>query len=890
MQMPAMAQNSLTDADIADSYTTRTYNHRVSCHDPSIVVDNVTNPASPVYYVYGSHLGHGSTTAASNYQDWDTSWGAGEAAGTANSLFANSDGTLINFANAYSTQAVSKVKDYQGNMVNFPNFDAHAWQYTGNSVQGMEWAPDIIYNTAMGKWCLYMSLNGDNWCSSIVMFTSDSPKGPWTYQAPVVMSGFSGRFDHNGYGKADDWKKTDLAIATGATSLPQRYNIRNWGDYWPNCIDPCVFYDDAGNLWMTYGSWSGGIFELKLDAQTGLRDYTHKYDYEVNGTVATPGAADQNCTSDPYFGRKIAGGCYVSGEGSYVQKIGDYYFLFLSYGGLNPSQGYQIRIFRSTSPEGPFTDANGTSARFTSYALNYGARATDNRGVLLMDGYQWQTMPKGEVAQGHNSAFVDDKGRAFVVYHTKFNDGTFGHEVRVHQLFLNEDGWLVASPYEFSGSTATNSAIASAASVADAEIPGDYQFIRHQYNQSHAQVSSSDQATTARLKEPVNITLNADGTITGAAGSGVNSTSKWTRKAGTDFITLTINGVEYKGVLVKETTDYTDIPSLSIAALSDNSGNKGVGQGSYTFAQEVWAVKADTKPAIKYTLDHLNIPFQDGATINSNVNLPETGYLGTKVKWTSSDMNVFDSDFGEITGTGPVTLTVEIDKDGYAYKKEYSLYVDKNAKPSTPVYYPESQQKDLTATWWTNFSKQYYTLKKGTDAEFKFYNYSDKAENWDNWCLVAANGERNTAGYAEYFVLRNDNFGWGTCYDAANLSSAFNWDTFKDDMDGSLVDMKCAYATDGKFTMTSTITTAAGKVYNYSFSANITDAPEQTTLFFVNEKSYIDGSTLVPTGITTVNSDSRTAKSSALYNLAGQRVNRNYRGVVIENGRKYINR
>ena len=155
---------------------------------------------------------------------------------------------------------------------------------------------------------------------------------------------------------------------------------------------------------------------------------------------------------------------------------------------------------------------------------------------------------------------------------------------------------------------------------------------------------------------------------------------------------------------------------------------------------------------------------------------------------------------------------------------------------------------------------------------------------------MAANGERNTAGYAEYFVLRNDNYGWGTCYDAANLSSAFNWDTFKDDMDGSLVDMKCAYATDGKFTMTSTITTAAGKVYNYSFSANITDAPEQTTLFFANEKSYIDGSTLVPTGITTVNSDSRTAKSSALYNLAGQRVNRNYRGVVIENGRKYINR
>ena len=39
-------------------------------------------------------------------------------------------------------------------------------------------------------------------------------------------------------------------------------------------------------------------------------------------------------TSDPYFGKKIAGGHYASGEASYIEYIGGYYYLFMSYGGL----------------------------------------------------------------------------------------------------------------------------------------------------------------------------------------------------------------------------------------------------------------------------------------------------------------------------------------------------------------------------------------------------------------------------------------------------------------------------------------------------------------------------------------------------------------------------
>ena len=57
----ATAQTQVSDNDLTNAYTSRAYNKRVTCHDPSIVVDDITNPNSPTYYIYGSHLGRGKT-------------------------------------------------------------------------------------------------------------------------------------------------------------------------------------------------------------------------------------------------------------------------------------------------------------------------------------------------------------------------------------------------------------------------------------------------------------------------------------------------------------------------------------------------------------------------------------------------------------------------------------------------------------------------------------------------------------------------------------------------------------------------------------------------------------------------------------------------------------
>lgn len=882
--LSAAAQTTVTDADLQGAYSARQYNKRVVCHDPSIVIDDITNPASPTYYIYGSHLGRGKTTAAENYQEW-TVFKAGEENATAtNSLFCNLSGNLINYSDAYATHAVTSVKDHAGKTVTFGNFDAHGWQKKGSTVKGMQWAPDVIYNKTMKKWCMYMSLNGDNWASSIVCFTSDNVEGPWKYQGPVVFSGFLGKYAHNGYAAADDWKNTDFAIATGETSLPERYNVGDkWGSFWPNCIDPCVFYDDQDNLWMSYGSWSGGIFLLRLDKSNGLRDYTYTYPYEVNGKAATSTAASANTTSDPYFGKKIAGGYYVSGEASYVEKIGSHYFLFMSYGGLVSTGGYQMRVFRSDNPEGPYVDCNGTSAVFNRYLMNYSATAVDNRGVLLFGGYKWNPMSGAEIAQGHNSAFTDKEGRSFVVYHSRFTNKGEGHEVRVHQLFLNDEGWIMAAPFEFDGETITNNDIATKASIADTEIAGDYQFLRHEYGQN----------TEAKAYEtPVNIRLNADGTISGAE----NGT--WERTAGTDYIALTIDDVVYRGVLVRQTIDYTNIPAIAIAALSSSSGSTTLGQKSYTKQQEVWAVKADAKAAIKYTANKINLPFDDGTVLEETPVLPTEGKLGTNISWKSSDESILTSD-GKVKGQGEVTMTMIVSKDDYVYTKDYTIVVEAEAEKDADVYFPESMEKNTSAAWWTNFSKDYYTLKKGSKAELKFYNYSNKVANWNNWCLVAANAERGAEGYGEHFVLRNDNYGWftvagGNTNDNSSnveftLQSDYNWDTFLEDMDGSLVDMNVEF-NGNVVKMTSTITTTTKKVYNYSFSMKLTQPEDKVVLFFVNEGSYIDGSSLA-TGINSPYVITKKAEGNGKwYNLNGQQVDSSYKGIVIVNGRKFVNK
>ncbi len=501
---------------------------RVSVHDPSIVWDQATS----TYYIFGSHR---AAAKCNNMMSWEA-FTAPWATATSNDA-ANAD--------AFTTPEVTKVT--KGGKEYDLNFNAFAWSARGSesySVDGMMWAPDVIYNKKLGKYCMYLSINGDGWYSSIIMLTADNIAGPYRYQAPVVMSGFR---------SGDSYKSTDLEIVLGEqASLPERYApTDNYGNHWPNAIDPCVFYDEDGNLLMSYGSWSGGIFMLQLDEETGLRDYD--VDYELSAT------------SDPYFGKKIAGGSYVSGEASYIEYIGGYYFLFMTYGGLDAAGGYQMRVFRSLNPDGPYVDSKGSSALYDSYQLNFGPAANDgNRGVNIFGAYsKWGNLltgganeASGERAQGHNSIIAAEDGRTYLVYHTRFQDWGEGHQVRVHQVYQNEEGWLVAAPFEYTGEGVKSAGIAAAQKVATADIAGNYKLLTHRYGLDHA----------AKVYEvPVDITMNADGTISGDA------TGTWSVKTGTSYITINL-GSDYKGVMVPQTLEPTDTKVPCFTALDSKTG------------------------------------------------------------------------------------------------------------------------------------------------------------------------------------------------------------------------------------------------------------------------------------------------------------------------------
>ena len=401
---------------------------------------------------------------------------------------------------------------------------------------------------------MYLSVNGDNWYSSIVLLTADNIEGPYLYQGSVVMSGF-----HTG----TSYKDTDLEKAIGTqTSLPDRYAVGNkWGNRYPNCIDPCVFYDEDGKLWMSYGSWSGGIWMLELDENTGLRDYN--VDYPLTGS-------GDGITIDPYFGKKIAGGYYVSGEASYIEYIGGYYYLFVTYGGLAAggvsadynNGGYQMRVFRSENPDGPFTDSRNNSAVFSSYLLNFGPKENDgNRGVNIFGAYtSWGNQAKGnlgERSQGHNSIIAAEDGRTYLVYHTRFQNWGESHQVRVHQVFQSKNGWLVVAPFEYTGEEVKSADIATTQQIATERIAGKYKLLIHDYKLDH---------TSKKASEPVDVELTTDGNITGTA------TGTWKIEEGKSYITLKINNTYYHGVMIEQTLEPYDTKTPAFTAVAANTG------------------------------------------------------------------------------------------------------------------------------------------------------------------------------------------------------------------------------------------------------------------------------------------------------------------------------
>ena len=467
---------------------------RGSSHDPSIV------EADGKYYIFGSHR---AWLKSDDLVNWES------------------------FTNNLST-------DYKKILGDF--WEKWPKQPANSDLTGNMWAPDVIYNKAMKKWCMYMSVNGINYKSAIVLLTADTIEGDWTLVGPVVYSGF----------RDDTVAKTDVPKVLGSSEVPTRY--LSPGDTEINAIDPSVKYDDDGSLWMTFGSWFGGLWALKLDASTGLRDYTTTYETAKDET-------------DQYYGIKIAGGHGNSGEGSYIMKQGDYWYLFVSYGALQQQGGYQIREFRSKNITGPYVDEDGNNAVSTE---TIGSNWTLKTGIRLMGSVEWSGNDNAniEVAQGHNSAFVDEDGTAYVVYHTRFSNRNEEHEVRVRELLTTADDWLVAAPYEYTGVKA------NAKGYQESQLTGEYEFVVHDpttFFQGSNGTAKDGKYPYKGVDEPITIKLESGGKVSG------DKTGTWSFNKDSNQMTITIDGTEYQGDFAQLPRE-TDLKSvMTFTAIGGNT-------------------------------------------------------------------------------------------------------------------------------------------------------------------------------------------------------------------------------------------------------------------------------------------------------------------------------
>lgn len=480
----------------------------------------------------------GSTSSGANIQQW-TYWGGDmqkwelvKAGGTGNS--SRSTGSTL-------TSALSKSFAWAG----YNDVDSSG----GTSV----WAPSAIYNSSYvwadgstGAYMLYYCTSSTYIRSCIGYAVSKSASGPYEYVDTIVYSGFTSA-DNNVTTTSTlgtkivntSYKSTNIPelIDNGTLSGTRSGWFSSSGGYnntlFPNAIDATVLYDKSGNLWMTYGSWSGGIYILQLNPQTGQPYY--------------PGSNSGN--TDGYFGTRIAGGYGKSGEGPYIvyDSTSGYYYLYVTYGGLANSGGYHIRMYRSTSINGSYTDAAGNSAIYTSTSNQA------NLGIKLFGNYDFSCLSTGYKSGGHNSAFIDTDGQRYLIYHTRFDNGTEYHEVRVHQQFLNADKWPVTAVYEYLGSSISSTGYTSS------DMCGTYQYVNMG---TDASTSGVGMLTTQ------SVTLNSDGTITG------DVTGTWSYTSSTYYCSMIISGVTYKGVFFKqkdESSSHNTVMTFSLIGSNNQS-------------------------------------------------------------------------------------------------------------------------------------------------------------------------------------------------------------------------------------------------------------------------------------------------------------------------------
>ena len=316
----------------------------------------------------------------------------------------------------------------------FDGIPPKEFQYMADHQRGYQqksiWAPYIM--KVGNQFRLYYAVPGNNGLKLAVigLATSTSITGPW--------------------------KDDGIVIATTKTDPI-------------NSIDPSVIVDHkTGRYWMSYGSYSAGIYIVELDPKTGK--LLHSGD----------------------TGKRIAyrekDGNSIEGSDILYNPDLDKYYLFVSYGWLEDT--YNVRVGRADSPQGPYIDYNGNDM----------AAIGDNLPRITAE-YKFDNN-SGWQGFGGNCTLKDGSAYYYISQaRPVFNK--YLMDLHVHQMFWTPDGWPVISPERFDN-------VPQHTMTADS-LQGSWEYIVLD--------------KTASLNTSTHISLKSNGTITGGD---PNSTWKYT--------------------------------------------------------------------------------------------------------------------------------------------------------------------------------------------------------------------------------------------------------------------------------------------------------------------------------------------------------------------------
>lgn len=231
------------------------------------------------------------------------------------------------------------------------------------------WAPDISFFGGVYHLYYAASTFGSNHSCIGHATRAALDTGSFVDHGPVICS--------NHDGAADDW----------------------------NAIDPNVVIDDDGGVWLSFGSFWGGLKMIRLDE---------------NGARSTA-----DTTVYPLAERPAAVGRAV--EAPTIVKRGDYYYLFASFDRCcnGTASTYRVVVGRSRNLLGPYVDRVGTPM-------------TNGGGTpIVVGGSRWR-------GPGHNAVLFEGN-EAFNVYHAYDATDVGRPKLRISELAWDAQGWPISA-------------------------------------------------------------------------------------------------------------------------------------------------------------------------------------------------------------------------------------------------------------------------------------------------------------------------------------------------------------------------------------------------------------------------------------------------------------